>query len=64
MNAAEYIKKEVRSQKSEVRLSLAHVEKFEREVATAGIKEPVVGPMILPEYTPDHVKVRRWVETA
>jgi len=60
MKASEYIKKEVRSQKSGVRLTLKHVEKFEKELKSAGIKEPVVGPMILPEYTPDHVKARKW----
>jgi hypothetical protein len=36
------------------------VEKFEKEINSAGITEPVVGPMILPEYTPDHVKKRQW----
>ena len=39
---------------------MEHVEKFEKELKSAGIKEPVVGPMILPEYTPDHVKARKW----
>ena len=39
---------------------MEHVEKFEKEIKSAGIKEPVVGPMILPEYTPDHVKKRQW----
>ncbi|MBI5327704.1 MAG: FAD-binding protein [Deltaproteobacteria bacterium] len=60
LNAAEYIKKGVRSQKSEVRLTLEHVEKFEKELKAAGVTEPVVGPMILPKYTPDHVESRKW----
>ena len=59
MKASEYIK-EARSKKQETRLMLEHVEKFEKELRAAGIKEPAVGPMILPEYTPDHVKKRQW----
>ena len=59
-NAAEYIKKGSRVKGQGSKLTLEHVERFEKDLKTAGIKEPVVGPMLLPDYTPDHVKARRW----
>ena len=61
LNATEYIKTGVKGSRGQgVKLTLEHVEKFEKELKAAGIKEPAVGPMILPEYTPDHVKKRQW----
>ena len=33
------------------KLSLAHVEKFEKEIADAGIDTEVVSPKLLPDYT-------------
>ncbi|MBI3752830.1 MAG: FAD-binding protein, partial [Deltaproteobacteria bacterium] len=59
MNAAEYIKAG-KGQRAKGKLTLEHVEKFEKELKAAGIKKPVIGPMILPEYTPDHVRARKW----
>lgn len=57
LRAVEYVKKfKVQSFK----LSLEHVGRFEKELKTAGINDPKVGPMLLPDYTPDHVKARRW----
>jgi len=65
LNAAEYIKAGVKGSRGQgVKLTLEHVEKFEKELKAAGVKEPVIGPMILPEYTPDHVKARRWGQSA
>ncbi|MBI5683308.1 MAG: FAD-binding protein [Deltaproteobacteria bacterium] len=59
--AAEYVKTGARGKgQGAKKLTLEHVEKFEKELKTAHIKEPIVGPMILPDYTPDHVKARRW----
>lgn len=40
--------------------TLGHVEKFNKEIEKAGIKEPMEGPMVLPDYTPEHVASRRW----
>ncbi len=43
-------------------LSLDHVVKFEQELADAGIENPVVAPIILPDYSTDEVAERRWPE--
>lgn len=40
-------------------LSLDHVRQAEKELAKAGISKKVVGPMILPDYAPEHVRARR-----
>jgi len=42
------------------KLSLDHVKKFEAEMDKAEIKDPPIGPMILPDYTPEEVKGRQW----
>ena len=42
------------------RLTLSHVEKFDRELHEAGIEDAPVGPMLLPDYTPEEVKSRQW----
>lgn len=42
-------------------LSLDHVRKAERELAGANVSEQRVGPMLLPNYAPDHIKERRVV---
>ncbi len=41
-------------------LSLDHVVKFEKELEEAGITEPAVAPIILPDYSTDEVAERRW----
>ncbi len=56
MSAAEYAKKD---DKTKVTLTLAHIDRFERELKDAGIEGAVRGPLLLPDYTPDHVRVRR-----
>ncbi len=43
-------------------LSLDHVVKFEKELEEAGITEPVVAPIVLPDYSTDEVAERRWPE--
>lgn len=53
--AAEHAKK-VKSGK----LTLGHVEAFEKELAKNKITEPPVGPMLLPDYAPEEVKSRQW----
>lgn len=57
--AAEYVKG-YRVQGAGGRLTLNHVDNFEKELKNIGVKEPLVAPIILPEYTPDHVKARQW----
>jgi succinate dehydrogenase / fumarate reductase flavoprotein subunit/L-aspartate oxidase len=44
---------------SPARLSLDHVRRIEQELAEAGVSESRVGPMVLPDYAPDHIKARR-----
>jgi len=57
-SAAEYVKGGV-----EVKgLSLDHVRRFERELAEAGIENPVVAPILLPDYTTDTVASRRLMD--
>lgn len=41
------------------RLSLDHVRRFEKELASAGLKDGRVGPMLLPNYAPEHIRERR-----
>ncbi len=41
-------------------LTLNHVVAFEEELQQAGIKNPLLGPMILPDYTTDQVKGKQW----
>lgn len=40
-------------------LSLDHVRSFERELAETGISDGNVGPMLLPNYAPEHIRARR-----
>ncbi len=40
-------------------LSLDHVRSFERELTEAGISDGKVGPMLLPNYAPEHIRARR-----
>jgi succinate dehydrogenase / fumarate reductase flavoprotein subunit/L-aspartate oxidase len=42
-------------------LSLDHVRSFEQELAEAGISDGKVGPMLLPNYAPEHIRARRAV---
>ena len=42
------------------KVTLDHVLDFEGEVKGAGIENPVEGPLVLPDYMPDHVKERQW----
>lgn len=56
VNAANHAKSRVKLKK----LTLEHVIKFEKELAKAGIENPLVGPVILPDYTTDEVKGRQW----
>ncbi|MBI5886102.1 MAG: FAD-binding protein [Deltaproteobacteria bacterium] len=54
--AAEYAK----SAKPSAKLTLGHVDAFNRELDAAGIKDAVVAPLLLPNYAPDHVRARQW----
>lgn len=56
LKATEYAKTAKPSEK----LSLKHVESFAKELKKAGVKNPVIGPMLLPDYAPDHVRTRQW----
>ena len=57
-NAATYVASGVELKK----LTLDHVVKFEKELAAAGITEPAVAPILLPDYSTDEVSERRWPE--
>jgi len=41
-------------------LSLDHVLSFEKELAEAGIEDPIMAPILLPDYTTDEVIAKRW----
>lgn len=56
-NAAEYVKGVTLKN-----LSLAHVSRFEQELKDAGIANPVVAPMILPDYSTDNVRAHRMMD--
>lgn len=58
IQAAEYVKGGVTLK----RPTLDHVIKFERELKEAGIKDPVVAPILLPDYSTEEVIARRWTE--
>jgi succinate dehydrogenase/fumarate reductase flavoprotein subunit len=62
MRAAEFVKG-TKSKKSDTKLNLKHIEDFEKALKIAKIKEPTKGPMLLPDYTPDHVRARRWINS-
>ena len=55
-NAAAYVKSGVELKK----LTLDHVVKFEKELTKAGIENPAVAPILLPDYATDEVAERRW----
>lgn len=59
IDAAEHAKK-VKNGK----LTLSHVENFEKELGKAGLKDAKEGPMLLPDYAPDDVKARQWKTTS
>lgn len=40
--------------------TLKHVEDFNAEIEKAGVKNPSTGPILLPNYAPDHVRARQW----
>ncbi len=41
------------------KLSLAHVDKYNKEVAKLGIEKSKISPMLLPNYIPQHIKERQ-----
>jgi succinate dehydrogenase/fumarate reductase flavoprotein subunit len=57
-NAAAYVKAGVELGA----LTLDHVVKFEKELTDAGIDNPAVAPILLPDYSTDEVAERRWPE--
>lgn len=57
-SAGEYIKGGVEIKE----LSLDHVVSFEKELAEAGIEDPIMAPILLPDYTTDEVIANRWQE--
>jgi len=54
--AAEYVRAGIEIKD----LSLEHVVKFEGELKSAGIENPLIGPMVLPDYTTDIVRGKQW----
>ncbi len=56
MKASEYVGRV----KDEGELTLEHVERFHEELKAAGINEAPVAPILLPDYTPDHVRARQF----
>jgi succinate dehydrogenase / fumarate reductase flavoprotein subunit/L-aspartate oxidase len=58
-NAARYVQNGVPTAK----LSLAHVEHFEGELRQAGVENPMVAPVLLPDYTTDEVQARRFPDS-
>ncbi|MBI5810659.1 MAG: FAD-binding protein [Deltaproteobacteria bacterium] len=56
LHAADYAKG--RSQSEE--LTLRHVDDYNKELLKAGVKDASTGPILLPDYAPDHVKARQW----
>ena len=58
ISAAEYVKSGVKLKG----LSIEHVERFNRELKEAGIEDPAIAPILLPDYTTEEVESRRWTE--
>ena len=54
--AAHYVKSGVEIKK----LNVSHLTAFDDELKKAGIKDPLLGPMVLPDYTTDQVKGKQW----
>jgi succinate dehydrogenase / fumarate reductase flavoprotein subunit/L-aspartate oxidase len=46
--------------KGDGKLTLEHADRFNAEVKKAGIKDAPIGPVVLPDYAPDHVRSRQW----
>jgi succinate dehydrogenase/fumarate reductase flavoprotein subunit len=42
------------------KLNMDHVVKYEKELEAAGIENPMVAPILLPDYATDEVNERRW----
>ncbi len=57
-NAAQYVKGGV----SFKPLTLDHVVRFEKELEEAGVDNPKIAPILLPDYSPEEVNARRWVD--
>lgn len=57
-NAVAYVKSEVQLK----RLTLDHVVKFEKELEEAGVEDPIVAPVLLPDYSTEEVNARRWMD--
>jgi len=58
ISAAKYVDSGVELKKP----TLDHVVKFEKELADAGIENPIVAPILLPDYSTEEVSSRRWLE--
>lgn len=41
-------------------LTLKHIEEFHKDLEEAGINNAPAAPILLPNYTPDHVRTRQW----
>jgi len=57
-SAAEYVKSGVELKK----LTLDHVVKFEKELEEAGVENPIIAPILLPDYSTEEVSARRWMD--
>ncbi|NTU47488.1 MAG: FAD-binding protein [Syntrophobacteraceae bacterium] len=58
MSAAKYVKNGVEVKK----LTMDHVVKFEKELVEASVENPIVAPILLPDYSTDEVTARRLAE--
>lgn len=58
VSAANYVKSGIELKV----LTMDHVVKFEKELAEAGVENPVVAPILLPDYSTDEVTMRRMAE--
>ncbi len=56
--AAQYVNSGVEVKK----LTMDHVVKYEKELAEAGVENPVVAPILLPDYSTDEVASRRLLQ--
>lgn len=56
--AAKYVKAGVEVKK----LTLDHVARYEKELEAAGVTDPIVAPILLPDYSTDEVAARRLAE--
>ena len=54
--AAHYVNSGIEIKK----LNASHLTAFEDELKKAGINDPLLGPMVLPDYTTDQVKGKQW----